>query len=145
MAIWSVVPLPFLNPDCTSGSSWFMYCSGRDKWFLSITLLACERNTILQYFEHSLALPILGFGMKTDLLQSYGHCYVFQICWHIESSTSTVSSFRIWNISAEIPLAFFSVILPKVPFSSHSRMFGSRRVTTPLWLSRSLRPFLYSS
>ena len=27
LAIWSVVPLPFLNLACTSGSSWFMYCS----------------------------------------------------------------------------------------------------------------------
>ena len=26
LAIWSLVPLPFLNPLCTSGSSQFMYC-----------------------------------------------------------------------------------------------------------------------
>ena len=26
LAIWSLVPLPFLNPACTSGSSWFTYC-----------------------------------------------------------------------------------------------------------------------
>ena len=26
LAIWSLVPLPFLNPVCTSGSSWFAYC-----------------------------------------------------------------------------------------------------------------------
>ena len=25
--------------------------------------------------------------MKTDLFQSCGHCWVFQICWHIECST----------------------------------------------------------
>ena len=25
-------------------------------------------------FEHSLALPFLGIGMKTDLFQSCGHC-----------------------------------------------------------------------
>ena len=25
LAIWSLVPLPFLNPTWTSGSSWFMY------------------------------------------------------------------------------------------------------------------------
>ena len=37
--------------------------------------------------------------MKTDLFQSYGHCWVFQICWHIEYSTFTASSFRIWNSS----------------------------------------------
>ena len=26
LAVWSLVPLPFLNPTCTSGSSWFTYC-----------------------------------------------------------------------------------------------------------------------
>ena len=26
VAIWSLVPLPFLNPACTPGNSWFMYC-----------------------------------------------------------------------------------------------------------------------
>ena len=26
LAIWSLVPLPFLKPAWTSGSSWFMYC-----------------------------------------------------------------------------------------------------------------------
>ena len=26
LAIWSLVPLPFLNPALTSGISWFMYC-----------------------------------------------------------------------------------------------------------------------
>ena len=26
LAIWSLVPLPFLKPAGTSGSSWFMYC-----------------------------------------------------------------------------------------------------------------------
>ena len=52
--------------------------------------------------------------MKTDLFQSCGHCRVFQICWHIECSTFTASSFRIWNHSAGIPsppLALFVVML----------------------------------
>ena len=44
-----------------------------------------------------LALLFFGIGMKTDLFQSCGHCWVFQICWHIEWSTFTASSFRIWN------------------------------------------------
>ena len=35
--------------------------------------------------------------MKTDLFQCCGQCWVFQICWHIECSTFTASSFRIWN------------------------------------------------
>jgi len=93
-------------------------------------------------------LPFFGIGMKTDLFQSCDHCWVFQISWHIECSTFTGSSFRIWNSSAGIPsppLALFVVMLSKVHLTSHSRMSGSRWVTTPLWLSGSLWLFLYSS
>ena len=77
-------------------------------------------------------------------LQSCGHCWVFQICWHIECSTFTESSFRIWNSSAGIPsplLALFIVMLPKAHLASHSRMSGSRWVITPSWLSGSWRSF----
>ena len=70
-------------------------------------------STIVQKFEHSLALPFFGTGMKTDLFQSCGHCWVFQICWHNECSTLTASSFRIWNSLAGIlsPLLAFFVLL----------------------------------
>ena len=40
---------------------------------------------------------LFGIGMKTDLFQFRGHCWVFQICWHIECSTFTASSFRIFH------------------------------------------------
>jgi len=66
--------------------------------------------------EHSLVLSILGIGMNADLFQSYGPCWVFQICWHIECGTFTASSIRIWNSSTGIPsllLAMFVVMLPK--------------------------------
>ena len=92
--------------------------------------------------------------MKTDLFQSCGHCWVFQICWQTECSTFTASSFRIWNSSTRIPsppLALFIVMLSKAHLTSHSRMSGSMWVITPLWLSGvvlswlSWRSFLYSS
>ena len=97
---------------------------------LTITLLACEMSAIvcsLSILWH--LLPFLGTGMKTDLFQSCGHCRVFQICWHIECSTFTASSFRIWNSSTGIPspqLALLVVMLPKTHLTSHSRMSGSR-------------------
>ena len=49
--------------------------------------------------EHNCAVvwAFFGIGMKTDIFQSCGHCWVFQICWHIEGSTFIASSFRIWN------------------------------------------------
>ena len=86
--------------------------------------------------------------MKTDFFQSCGHCWVFQICWHIECSTFTASFYRIWNSSTGIPsppLALFVVMLPKSHLTSHSRMHGSRWIITPSWLSGSWRSFLYSS
>ena len=55
---------------------------------LSITLLVCETSAIVQWFEPSLTLSFFGIAMKTDLFQSCGHCWVFQICLHIECSTS---------------------------------------------------------
>ena len=115
---------------------------------LSITLLACEVSAIVQWFEHSLALCFFGIEMKTDLFQSSSHCSVFQICWHIECSTFTALSFRIWNSSTgnpSPPPALFIVMLPKALLPLHSRMCGSRWVITPLWLSGSWRSFLHSS
>ena len=115
---------------------------------LSITILACEISAILQQFEHFLALLFFGIGMKTDLFQFCGHCWVFQICWHNECNTFPASSFRIWNSSSGIPspsLALFLVMLSKAHLTSHSKMSGSRWMITPSWLSGSWRSFLNSS
>ena len=136
-AIWSMVPLLFLKPAWTSGSSWFIYCWSLAWRILSITLLHVKWAQLCDW-------AFFGIGMKTDLFQPCGHCWVFQICWHVECSTLTASSFRIWNGSPGIPsppLALFLVELPKAHLTSHSRMSGSRWVTTPSWLSGSLKLF----
>ena len=109
LVIWSLLPLPSLNPSWTSGPSCFTFCWSLVWRILSITLLACEISGVVQEFEHSLALPFFGIGMKTDLFQSCGHCWVFQICWHIEYSTFTAPSFRIWNTSTGL-LGIYTVI-----------------------------------
>ena len=148
LTIWSLVSLPFLNPAWTFGSSQFTYCWSLTWRLLSITLLACEMSAIVWSFEHSLVLSFFWIGMKTDLFQSCGHRWVFQICWHIECSTLTASSFRIRNSWAGIPslpLTVFLAMLPKAHLTSDSRISGSRWVTTPSWLSRSWKSFLYSS
>ena len=147
LAIWFLLPLPFLNLACSSGISQFTFCCSLAGRTLSITLLACEISAIMQYFEHSLALPFFAIGMKTDIFQPCGHCWGFQICWHIECSTFTASSF-IWNSSAEIPslpLALFMVMISKAHLTSHSKMSDSRWVISPSWLFGSWRSFLYSS
>ena len=93
LAIWSLVPLPFLSPAWISRSSSFIYFWSLAWKILSITLISCEISAIVRLFEHSLALPFFGIGMKTEFFQSCGHSRVFQICWHIEGSTLTISSF----------------------------------------------------
>ena len=91
-------------------------------------------------------IAFLWHWSENGSFQSCSHCWVFQICWHIECSTFTASSFRIWNSSMGIPshpLALSIVMLPKAHLTSHSRMSGSMWVLTPLWLSGSWRSFLY--
>ena len=109
----------------------------------------------LMDFEHYLAnmrnecscsviWTFFGIGMKTDHFQSYSHCWVFPVRQHIECSSFTASSFRIWNSSTGIPsppLSWFLVMLSKVHLTLHSRISGSRLMTTPLWLSGSWRSF----
>ena len=61
-----------------------------------------------------LCISFLWDWNATNLFQSCGHCWVFQICWHIALGTFTASSFRIWNSSTGIPsppLALFIVML----------------------------------
>ena len=103
---------------------------------------------MMSYEKYSLALPFFRIRMKTDLLQFCGHCWVFQICWHIKCTTFTASSFRSWNTSTGIPslpLALFIVMLSKAHLTSQYMMSGSRWVITPLSLSGLWRSFLYSS
>ena len=51
LAIWSLVPLPFLNPAWTSGCSQFMYCWSLAWRILSITLLACQETQEMQVWS----------------------------------------------------------------------------------------------
>ena len=128
LAIWSLVPLPFLNPAYTSGS-----------FSVQVLLKPCLKdfehylasmwNEHKWYYEYSLALPVWGIGMKTNTFQSCGHCWVFQICWHNEWNTLTALFLGILNSSAGIqtpPLSLF-IILPEDHLTSHSRTSGFRQ------------------
>ena len=136
LAIWSLVPLPFLNPALTSGRSRFTYCWSLAWKILSITLLVCEMGAVVQQLEHSLSLSFFGIEMKPDLFQSCGHCWVFHICWHIEAALSQhhLLGFEIAQLKFHHTLALFVVMLPKAHLTLHSRMSGSRWVITPSWL-----------
>ena len=97
LAIWPLIPLPFLNVVCTSPSFLFTYWWSLALRILSLILLASKMSAIVWELKHSFALPFFRIGMKIDLFQSCGHCWVFQIHWHIEYSTLGASYFKIWS------------------------------------------------
>ena len=75
-----------------------------------LTLLAWKMGAIVQWLAHSLVLLFLGIGMRIDLFQSCGHCWVFQICYHIECNTSIASSFRVLNSSTSGSSSYTSLV-----------------------------------
>ena len=141
LAIWSLVPLPFLKPDLTSGSSRFTYywCSLKNDRMISVsTAFSTSNLNIWKFSVHVLLKPGLenfehyfasvwdecscsaawaffgiafGIGMKIDLFHFCGHCWVFQIFWHVECSTLIASSFRILNSPAFWLLLLFSQVM----------------------------------
>ena len=83
LAIWSLVPLSFLNTACTSGSFLFTYCWSIAWRILNIILLACE---IVQLCGSlSILWHCLSLGLRWKL--TFPICWVFRICWHSECST----------------------------------------------------------
>ena len=144
LGIWSLVPLPFLNPACTFEISGSHTVEG----FWALSYWHVKWVQLCGVWEHSFAITLLWDWNENWPFPVRGHCWVFQICWHIECSPLTVSSFRIWNSSTTIPsppLSLFIVMLPKAHLTSHSRMSGSRWVITLSWLSGSWRYFFHSS
>ena len=81
------------------------------------------------------SIDFFGTRMKTDISQSCGHCWVFQICWHIECSTFTASSFRIWNSSTGIPS--LPLVLPQFWLSLYGGLWVlvPTRLVWALWAS----------
>ena len=61
LTIWSLIPLPFLKPAWTFGSSQFRYCWSLACRILSIILLACEMSVIVRSLSilwHCLSLRL---------------------------------------------------------------------------------------
>ena len=67
LAIRSLVPLPFLNPAWTSGSSWLMYC-----WSLTWRILENE--------------PIKKFYTQSCM---FGVIFICNIIWHVKCLRKT--------------------------------------------------------
>ena len=136
LAIWSLVPLSFLNLAWTSGSSRFM-----TYW----SLVNFEHQFSSMWDECNCAVVWAFFGIA--FLWDWNENGPFPVLWPLLSFPNLLACwvqhfhsiiFRIWNISNGIPsspLALFIVMLPKAHLTLHSRIAGSRWVIAPSWLS----------
>ena len=110
-----------------------------------------DYNLISMWHEHRCIVVWTFFG--TALLWDWKDNWAFLVLWPLPSFPNLLKywvqcfdsiSFRILNRSTGIPsppLALFVVMLSMAHLTSDSRMSGSRWVTTPSWLSKSLRFF----
>ena len=153
----------FYNPkdvvNLISGSSAFSKPT-LHIWKFSVHILL---KPSLKNFEHYLAsmwnegnCVIVWTFFGIALLWDWNENWPFPVLWPLQSSPNLLAFwvqhfnsiiFSSWKSSAGIPsppIALLLVMLPEAHLTSHSRMLGSRWVTMPLWLSRSLIPFLYS-
>ena len=120
LAIWSLVPLSFLKPAWTSGSSWFIYCRSLAWRILFWALFSsvwdeCNCRVVWAFFgiaflwdwNEKWPLPVLWPLLSFPNLLAY---------WVQNFNCTPAISFRIWNSSTGIPsplLALFVVMLSK--------------------------------
>ena len=145
LVIWSLVPLPLLNPAWTSGCSQFMYLKPG---------LANFEHYFASVWDVCFCVVVWAF-FDIAFLWDWNEIWPFPVLWPLLSFPNLLAYWvqcftasSIWNSSTGIlspPPALFIVMLSKAHLTSHSRMSGSRWVITSSWLSGSWRSFLYSS
>ena len=134
LAIWFLVPLPLQNPAEKFSVHVLMKSSLKDfEHYLASMWNEWNCTVVWTLFSIALLWDWI-WKKKLNFFQSCGHCWVFQICWHIEHSDLSII-FRVLSSSAGIPsplLVLFVVMLPKAHLTSHPMMSGSRWVIIPL-------------
>ena len=126
LAIWSLVPLPFLNPAWPSGSSWFTYCWSL-AWRILISSLSLRSSlsaaafvqtfhigycddlsiSVLSPWQVILPITMTFLNYKFDFVTSL-HTFLLSIPYCLPSQliTWSVGSFTVW------PLPLASFLLP---------------------------------
>ena len=85
------------------GGAWWTAVSGVTQSWTQLKRLSSSSSSMWDECNSAVVWAFFGIAFlwnwnenrKWKVFQSCGHCWVFQICWHIECSTFTASSFRI--------------------------------------------------
>ena len=157
LAIWSLVPLPFLNPACTSGSSWFTYCWSLaiflSQWKISWIQLICKTNKIFKIVKYILGrcfsfhasfvlklfsiwflllkniLPPMCFVPLFILLWSQGFFAQLKFCFLQNQKQSSIG-FIIFSNLSNLSLYKYSCIC-SFPWKSNSIWSGLEKAMAP--------------
>ena len=97
LAIWSLFPLPFLNPAGTSGSLQFMSCWSLAWRILTITLLACEMSAIVRSFEHSVYIISTQWKKKSNVKTYSFLWWWFCLFWWQKKTPGPPFGTQIWK------------------------------------------------
>ena len=140
LAVWSLVPLAFSK---SSFNIWkctvhVLLKPGLENFQHYFTSMWDEGNCTVVWTFFGIAF--LWYWSENWLLQSFGHCWVFQICYHIECST-LAASFLGCEIAQLNSITSTNFVCSNAYLTTHSRMSGSRWMITPSWLSGSWRSF----
>ena len=132
LAIWYLVPLPFLNPFCTSGSSQFTYYWNLS-WILRIILLACEISAIILCLEYSLCVcvtwSVMSYslqlhGLKPTRLLFHGILQARILEWVAIPFSRESSWPRNWTQVSHIAGRFFTIWPTRKPISFYKKMIN---------------------
>ena len=147
LAIWSLVPMPFLKPAWTSGSSRHI--------LLKPGLENFEHCFASMWDECSCVVvgTFFGFAFLWDWNENWPFpvlwpqlCFLNFLAYWVQNFHSIIfQDLKLLNWNSITSTALFIVMLSKAHLTSHSRMSGSRWVITPSWLYGSWRSFLYNS
>ena len=126
-AIWSLVPLPFLNPGWTSGSSQFTYCwPGSEDFEHYFASMWDEYNCVDVWTFFGIAL-LWDWNENWPFSSPVATAEFSKFAGILSAALSQphLLGFEIDQLEFH-PLALFTVMLPKAHLTSHSRMSGSR-------------------
>ena len=141
LTIWSLVPLSFLNPAWTSGSSWFMYYWSLAWRILSITLLVCEMSSVVWYCGHFWLRKVTNHSVQFSSVQSLSRVWLFATPWTAAHQASlfipnSQSSPKLKSIKSVMPSSHLILCCPLfllLPIPPSIRGFSNESTLRMRW------------
>ena len=127
LTIRFLIPLPFLNPFCISGNSWFTYCWTLAWRILNITLQAFEMSAN----EHSLALSFFRIGRqgRSDAFRLWCWRRLLRVPWTARRSNQSIikeinPEYSLKELMLKLKLQYFGHLMQRADSLEKTLMLG---------------------